>query len=106
MGGVMYKANMLIIFLLITYSGSAVAIGASAPVQPAWWISLLLSAALLVVSGYVKGVKDDTMKLREDLQDLRDSVLRDYHPKTEVKEQYIELKAMIRDLQRSVERRE
>lgn len=98
-------SSLLILIGTISFSGSAWAINAGTQAQPAWWISLILSAVLLVISGYVKGVKDDTKELRIDLRTVRESMLRDYHPKPEIREQFIEIKILLNELRRDLESR-
>ena len=73
---------------LVGYSGSALAIANGGQESVTFWIGLLFSAGLLLVSGYVKGVRDDQKDLEKDVAALKELMLRDYHPKDEIHQMF------------------
>lgn len=80
----MKVSSGLILAGAISYSGSALAIARIDNNDPTFWIGLVFSAVLLIISGYVKGVKDDQRELKSRVDILSQTLYKDYLSKVDL----------------------
>lgn len=79
----MWKKNLLLAISLLAYSSSAYA-AVVVPSNPTFWINLIVSAGLLLISGYTRGVKDDQKDLTAKFHSMQLMVAQNYHSKAEI----------------------
>jgi hypothetical protein len=104
----MKRSSMIVALGSLVYSGAVVAESLSAAAGPSWEVIGVGAIGLLItaVGWYAKGVSDRVSTLESKLGELNTAILRDYHPKSDVKNLLDEIKQSIAALHARFEKME